>query len=522
MAHLGTGVQIAAVGPQNQFLDLRPEVGLFDHSVTRSTRFASEYVEDLPLQTARFGGTAVFEMPPRGDLLGRMHVEFRIPAVQPRLGEMPPETAPPVVAPPTVPAPAPLPLEQAVQGFQGVAGGVAFSVSLQGFQGVATSARNMVGGGGRVWTLQGVGDEMWQFAVYSTGRVVSTLTGPRDRTLSLEVQGATTSVAQPAGRSVGLFIKPSGEVVTRNDAWASPLAYVLMRRVRLVVDDLVVHDHERMWYDLHDRVASREMQARALAGILGTDLSMGVAHTVCLPLKFLSEGRPRAYFPIIMVPKTRTKVELQLEGFAGCVPSAPGLEPSQPSSLDVRLVGERIILESDERNAMLLRPLTIMYEGAQDMDALNYVETNDGTLSKTGMLNVDLSELNLPVKALLWVVYEESTRRLFDYLDVVDTATLQFGSQERVLAQGPTFSRQQVHSHATRCLPGNVYMYSFALQAWGKEPCGAVDFSLVQKPTLRLTLKPEAAALQLKCKVWGLTYNWLTFQGGKVTRMFST
>lgn len=510
MAHLGTGVQIAAVGPQNEYLDLKPEVGLFRNSMLRSTRFATEYAEDLPLQTVRFGSTAVFEIPPRGDLLGHMHFEFSIPAVQPRLGEMPTRELPDLVGVPTVSS--------------GVSWDkpVPFTASLEGVPFYTGSTQDMAAGAGKVWVADVAGDERWELAVHATGYVVSTLKGPRPRTLNLVVQGNPFTVAQPAGRSVGVFIKPSGTVLVENDTWESPLAYVLMRRVRFLVDDLVVHDHERLWYDLHDRLTTREGQTRGLAEMLGTRLSMGTSHTVCLPLKFLCCSKPRAYFPTILVPKCRIKVELQLESFAGCLPATCALEPEQPASLGVKLVGERVTLDAEERNAMLLRPLTVMYEGTQDMDALNYVEASDGTLAKTRQATVDLSELNLPVKALLWVVYQESTPRLFEYLDVVDTAALQFGSMERVLGDGPTFSRQQVHSHAARCLPGNVHMYSFALQAWSKDPCGAIDFSLVQKPVLRLTLKPDAAQLQLKCKVWGITYNWLTFQGGKVTRLFST
>ena len=508
MAHLGTGVQIAAVGPQNAFLDVQPEARLFEHSTVRSTRFASEYVEDLALQTVKFGSTAVFEMPPRGDLLGHMHLEFRIPAVQPLLGECAAQE-PPVMQGAATPS--------ATVGWPALQ----LYVVLENFSGVVGSVRSMEGGGGSVWVYEFMG-QRWELAIYASGYVVSTLYGGAARQLTLFAQTTTVKVSQPPGRSVGMFVAPGGAVVTRNDTWRAPLAYMLMRRVRFLVDDLVVHDHERLWYDMHDRLTAREGHTRGLAELLGTDLSMGQAHTVFLPLKLLSSGKPRAFFPIILVPKCRVKVELQVESFAGCVPSGLGVEAAQPSSLAVKLVGERVLLDPEERNAMLLRPLTIMYEGAQDMDALNYVEGGEGQVVKSSQAAIDLSELNLPVKALLWVVYAESVAEPFQYLDVVEWATLQFGSQERVLADGPTFSRQQVHSHAPRCLPGNVYMYSFALQAWSTDPCGAVDFSLVQKPVLRLRLKPEAAAMQLKCKVWGVTYNWLTFQGGKITRLFST
>lgn len=510
MAHLGTAIQLAAVGPQNEFLDLNADASHFANKITRSTRFASEDVEDLPLQTVGFGSTCVFELPPRGDLLGHMHVQFTIPALQPELGELS--------------ARRPLP---ALAGPQSAATSVtwaapSFSVALQGFAGV-TGYSQSIQGGGTAWVFVS-GPERWEVAITGVAagvHVVSTVHTTQPRTLTLTVGAPPTTLLHAGSGSLGLLVRPDGSVATANDAWKSPLAYVLMRRAKFLVDDVAIHNHERLWYDLHDRLTLSVNQRKGQDELLGTGLSMGRQHTVILPLKFMCCSQPRAYFPIILVPKCRVKVELQVEAFAACLETT-AVPVTQPASLAIKLVSERITLDAEERNAMLLQSLTLMYEGEQDMDGLNYTEGGDGLARTSEHVAVDLGELNLPVKALVWVVYTESTPRLFEYLDSVQNATLLFGSLERVTAEGPAFSMQQPWSHAPRSSPGNVYVYSFALQAWGKEPSGAVDFSLLQKPVLRLQLKPEATSQLLKCKVFGVTYNWLTFQGGKVTPLFST
>lgn len=503
MAHLGTGVQIAAVGAQNEFLDLGAEVTYFKHKVQRSTRFASEACEHRPLQTAGFGRTAVFELPPRGDLLGDMHVQFRIPAVQAALGEsLPPVALPPLVGPavaaPSVP-----------------------DVAMQGFVGVPGTSRLFAQGIGRGYVFES-GGVRWEVAVHADGRRVSTLTGGgAGEVRTLTVAGAT--FPQRAGTTVAVLVTDDG-VVSANDTWEDKLAYVLMRRVRFVVDDLVIHDHERLWYDLYDRLTEGEGHVAGKAQLLGSGLSMAEPHTVVLPLKFMccSTRGTRAYFPVALVPTCRVRVELQVEAFGRCARSSR-VPSAEPASMDALLVVEHLTLDREERNAMLLRGRAmLMYESAQDMDGLNYVESSDGAPTYTRQVGVDLSELNLPVRALVWVVYTESTPRLFEYLDMVEEATLQFGSLERATADGPTLARQQLWTHAPRCQAGNVSMYSFALHAWAAEPSGAVDFSLVAKPTLRLRLKPAAEASQLKSKVFGTTFNWLTFQNGTVARLFST
>lgn len=511
MAQLGTGVQLAAIGPQNEYLDVRPEVTAFYNKATHSTRFASEAMEDLPLQTVGFGSTATFELPPRGDLLGDMHIQMHIPALQPALGSLPrlaPEDVPAVTGPQTGASSVVVP-------------SLGVSVALHGFA-ASGYAQAMADGRGTVWFFgAGAGVEQWTVCVYNTGYIVSTLASNRPRNLLITTEASHATLAHAPNGSVGAVVTSAGAVLVQNDMWRSPLAYVMMRRVKFVVDELQVYDHERLWYDLHDRLTMPSGRARGHAEMLGTDLSLGSAHTIVLPLKFMSSGQPRAYFPVALIPKCRVKVELQVEAFANCV-SSLSMATSPPKSLNMRLVAEHITLDREERNAMLLKPVTLMYEGAQDMDALNYVEGSDGTPSKTATAVVDLSELNLPVKALAWVVYREATKQLFEYLDVVETATLLLGSTERFAAHGTVCSMQQPHSHMPRCPSGNVYSYSFALNAFGKEPSGAFDFSVVQKPVLRLGLKPEAMVSLLKAKVWGITYNWLTFEKGKVTRMFST
>ena len=524
MAHVGTGVQMAAVGPQNKHLDLDPRVTYFYTKAPRASTFASEPLEELPLQTAGFGKTVVFEVAPRGDLLGDMHLRFHIPAVQPRLGvDLPTQSPLPAAWRTDWPA---VQHTAEVEAGSFVLGPAPVRIGLSSSAADlprTVAAREMPDGRGTAWeVVLGHGAARWEGAAFSSGYVVSTLHGGPARTLTV---GAATFRQKPDA-SVCVVAAPDGRVHAENDRWSSPLAYVLMRRVRFVVDDMVLHDHERLWYDLCDRLSLRQGHARGLDEMLGVGLSMGLPHTLLLPLKFMccsGAQTPRAFFPVVLVPNCRVRVELELEEFALAAPQGLVAPTSPPRSLDIRLIAERVWLDADERNTMLLRPLTLMYESTQDMDAVNYTQANDGSIAPSARVAVDLSELNLPVKALAWVVYPEVVPPFFEYLGLVDSAALQFGSLDRAAADGDTFRWQQTWSHARRCQAGsNVYMYSFALRAWGESPCGAADFSALQKPVLRLQLRPEAAARQLKCKVWGVTYNWLKFERGRLTRVFST
>lgn len=527
-AHLGTGMQLLSVGPQNAYLDLQPQVTAFHRRHKRCTRHATEARETLPLQAAGFGGTAVFDVPAGSDMLGDMHVQIGVPAAQPQLGYLGPEQD-------LTSANMPehevddwdmLPSIQLAHA----------SLTLDTFPlGIKATTAN----GDSLFVFYSyTGSWTWNLLAYSGGLVHSFIqTGqdpdaPAANQLTITTASGVTTLDHRTDRTLAFFVAPGGEVVTQNDTWHSPLAYVLMRRARFVVDDLVVHDHERLWYDLLDRLTVSAGHAAGLREMLGTGLSMGRAHTLFLPLKFMCCATPtsrhkRSFFPRLLVPKSVVRVELDLEQLAACAP--PTLVPLGPAArLDLRLVAEHVFLDADERAGMLLRKRhTLMVEGVQDMEATNYDEgalQGDGRPAMASGATVGLSEVNLPVRALVWAVYRDAwpATQMFSYLDAVQEARLMFGSLERVAGDGPAFSKQQTWTHAPRCAAeGNVYMYSFALRPWEPDPSGAVDFSLVRKPTLRLLLSDDVRGLRLKCKVFAATYNWLRFENGRVMAEFT-
>jgi hypothetical protein len=535
--HAGAKLQLMAIGPQNAYLDQDPQVTMFSSKWEQSSRFAIEAMEDLPLRTPGFGKTAVFKVFPRGDLLGDMHLQIKVPAVQPEVGVGLSLRPMPACSPGTS-----MPTTAGTISLGGVA------VLLSGLPPNSPGTMHlMTGNEGRVWEyerafaytdpLTGSTETQvtrWMVAIYFSGmvlvtyeRVQGSMQGPESITITRLQK--STSLGVPVDSSVAAFVLPLGDVVTQNDVWEEPVAYALMRRARFVVDDLLLHDHERLWYDMCDSLAVSQSHAHGYTDMLGKGLSMGREHTVILPFKFMCckfHGQRQAFFPIGLIPSCSVRVEVDVESFGACAPRSPVLPTTEPGLLHMKLVSDRVFLDADERNGMLLQAqrqeLTIMYEDAQDVDALNYTEGDGGSVYPVRNLSLDMSELNLPVKALVWVVYPEQVTTMFDYREVVETATLLFGSLERMTANGDQFLQQQRWTHARRIDPRAIYMYSFALNAWQAEPNGAADFSALQNPVLKVTLKPEADAEKLKCKAWGMTYNWLTFKRGRVARVFAT
>lgn len=303
-------------------------------------------------------------------------------------------------------------------------------------------------------------------------------------------------------------------------SWADTLGYVLFTRVRLLVDDVVVHDQERLWYDLWDKVVGAGARTRGLDRMVGRGraLSTAAAHSLTVPLLFAR------HLPIAALKRTaRITVEVTAEALDNCVVGALPASTARPASLKARILSEQTFLSAEERRQVMARRHEVMVMQQQDTDALSYGFDDSGRFS-TKAATVDLRELNLPVKFFAFVAYDETAtaaRRYFQYLDTISDATVVMGSRDRFAPRpGHYFALVQPYAHGGRCVADNVHVYSFALDMAGDQPSGALNFATVHKPTLRLGLR-DVGSRALKLKVFAQCINWLVIDNGSASMMFT-
>lgn len=526
-AHMGTAVQIAARGPQDALLT-GPR-SLFDQRVQDCATFTEGAVEVPPLRALAFGKTAVFPLPRGRDLLGDMFLEVRLPALQEPLGTDLPPQPPPEGA--YAEAAVPPPLDSVMLAAPLDGGGEArVSLDRLTLQPVAGLRR---AGPGWTWFRFAWPDGVrWDAVVdAASGTLRSTLTGgPGAQACKVSAWAAWPELpgwrpaagwAQAVGRGAAVRFTRAG-VAVANARWPDRLALVLMQAARLVAGDVTVHRHERLWYDLVDRLRLPDAHAAGMASMLGRGLSAGRAHTLYLPLKFFCcrDGRAaRAFLPALLLSEQAPlRVELDVAAAELCAP--PGVAP--PASLDASLVVCAYDLQPHQRAAWLHggQATEILVEDAQDCDGYNYVPLADGAgVATRPDVRVQLHEVNLPTKYLQWVAYEDGGP-LFSYVpDAVERATLYFDSNEREHGAGAWFAGgQHPWARAARMdAARDVGLYSFALRPAELQPSGAADLSAFSEPVFAAWLRPELAARQLHLKVFAATYNVLRFRDGRAT-----
>lgn len=312
--------------------------------------------------------------------------------------------------------------------------------------------------------------------------------------------------------------------------WVDAVGYVLLSRVRLVMGDVVLHDQERLWYDLVDRVFMPHGKRRAVDAMIGRGrvLATDAAHTVHVPFKFLcckNHYANQQFLPLASLsPNVKLTVEITTEGLEGLVHLPPGAAPPPTlTTLAAKVLSEQAFVDPDEKRAAMHHPARLMIESFQDVDALSYTFDDAGTYDLKSV-SLDLRELNLPVKTLLLVAYDDNatqSKRYFDYLDCVDRAVLLIASAERFPPRaGEYFSLVQTYQHSSACAPDNVHMYSFALDASQRQPSGTLNFAPLANPTLRVDLK-NTGGRAVKVKAFAQCLNWLTVQSGSMDYLFN-
>jgi len=517
-ASMGTAVQMMCQGPEDAYLWIDPEVTLFADPFVPCTDSVEDTRDTLPLQTWTLGKTNIFQVPMAGDMLGDVYLEVLIPAVQQVLGTHLP----------------PWPAVDMTGGIPCSSSGPVVGTLDIGLE--RLSARPVAGltvsaNGSTTWQYSWEDGVQWTVVVYDSGRVESTLISsilPPQVVQPCILTIGDTSLFQRVGHGVAVLVSGSvsGSVVTSaNDVWIDRVALCLMSRARFIVGNVQIHDHERMWYDIVDRLRLPSEKATGLADMLGTGASMGVPHTLYLPFKFLccrDNRDPTPFFPLVLVPNLAIRVEFDAEVLTTLMPQQLNV-PYVNATWAVRLVTHHRTLTPHERASFQAGPYTLMYEAAQDMDGENYMVSTDGTVGFKNTVNVSLAELNWPTTFFTWVAYDMQAP-LFQYQpDFMTRATLQFDGVEREDSDAGLYRYRHPWLHAPRCMSdGRHYLYSFALDTASRDPNGALTIlNTMVNPVLQLRMSESAMNTMLQIKVWASTLNWLTFDKGSVTPTFA-
>lgn len=346
--------------------------------------------------------------------------------------------------------------------------------------------------------------------------------------------GSSNSATIPrSGDLVGdVFLEIRLPVVpgaTNDDRWVERFGRVLLRRVRLKIDETTVHDHERLWYDLDDALFGKASKTDGLHEMIGSDsLPMDEEHLIFIPLKFFfcKNWKSRQQFmPLLGIPGSSISLTIETESFDRLTTLAEGSQASSVESLDARLIIEYVHLDSPEKERVLRRPQAVLYEDVQDVEGVSYKLANDsegGVRIPLDVVDVDMKEVNAPVRFVSFVSYLETdlvNELYFQYRDDIRRAELLANGvslvSERDVAH---FSTVEKYFRVDNTGEKNVMVHSFAMDASSWQPSGQLNFDRIARPVLRVWLKEKRPDVVVKAFV--STYKFMIFDKGRAMLKF--
>ena len=290
----------------------------------------------------------------------------------------------------------------------------------------------------------------------------------------------------------------------KGDTWVSKIGYVLLRRVKVMLNETLLSDQERLWYDIEDALLCSSSHKTALDEMIGTaPLSLAEPHTLLVPLKL--PWTLKNFFPLVSLPGVRMTLEIETESFMNCISSSLPLvfpRSSRFEEIDVTCLYEFAFLDVDERHSLLQSTIAWEYDAVMDVEAKTYKESvgTDGSSSRVTCttLQIDMSELNYPVRALAWVVYQEVYgSSYFTYeKDAIESAQLYANGQELMLKfPGHYFQLMTKTYRGVNCGgKDGIHFYSFALDISRLRNSGALGFNRAKRPYLLVDMAPEFMA----------------------------
>jgi len=318
---------------------------------------------------------------------------------------------------------------------------------------------------------------------------------------------------------------------TSQNEWRANIGYLLIKHIRLTLNDTELNSSERLYYDLYEQMYETTGTREAIREMIGgrDALKVTTEHVIFVPLKVFTSkrrGERQTFMPLISTPASSLYLEIETESFQNCVTSFSGRV--EPVALECRLLNEYVFIEQEEKERIINEPQLMLIETVRDAEGYSFREVSspDGLnqVIATDTVVVSLKEMNFPTKAIIFAAYRTvdlQQGRYFTYTDVIESASIRFDGNDRTEGQEPIdyFRLMVPYMHAPRCVDDNIFFYSFALRPNILQPTGTFTYSNIREGDIYIKLKEPARDVVVKVFVVG--YTWVEFKNGYASTLFS-
>jgi len=308
--------------------------------------------------------------------------------------------------------------------------------------------------------------------------------------------------------------------------WKDTMGYNILAATVLRIGDTRVQPLEGLWLDIDDKLFCPDAKYAGISKLVkrGETLVTNQAHEMLIPLKFFcckNTTSKQQFIPAYSLgTNINVYVDFTFKTLSSLVNLPANTQLPDNVSLTAGLIVEYTFLDDAEKFRFAQTPLSITFDRVYSIDKNTYLTTTNGQTTNQTKIDIDLRELNKPVKYFAIVAYPENDITGFTYYDIFEKGTFYINSNQQFSPRSSEyFSIVQKYQHFRRCDPtDNILTFSFALDATSFQPNGSLNFAPYTKSKLSFDIIPQV--IPKKIKVFAITIDFLVFENGMARLLF--
>lgn len=309
--------------------------------------------------------------------------------------------------------------------------------------------------------------------------------------------------------------------------WKDTVGYNILAATVLRIGDTRVQTTEGLWLDIDDKLFCPDSKYAGISKLVkrGEELRTDEAHELFIPLKFFCCKNTTSKQQFIPAYSLGTNINVYVDFTFKTLSSLVNLPPNgnlpDNVSLNAGLLVEYAFLDDAEKYRFAQTPTSITFDRVYSIDKNTYLTTTNGQTMNQSKIDIDLRELNKPVKFFAIVAYPENDITGFTYSNIFKNGTFYLNSSQQFTPRpSEYFSIVQRYMHFRRCDPtDNILTYSFALDTTSFQPNGSLNFAPYTKAKLSFDIFPQV--VPKKIKVFAVAIDFLVFENGMCRTLFS-
>ena len=309
--------------------------------------------------------------------------------------------------------------------------------------------------------------------------------------------------------------------------WKDTMGYNIIAGTTLRIGDTRIQPLEGLWLDIDDKLFCPDSKYAGISKLVkrGEVLTTDKAWEMLIPLKFFcckNTTSKQQFIPVYnLATNINVYVDFTFKTLSSLVNLPANTQLPDNVSLDAGLIVEYVFLDETERYRFAQSPTNLTFDRVYSIDKNTYLTTTNGQTMNQSKVDIDLRELNKPVKYFAIIAYPENDITGFTYYDIFVKGTFYINSNQQFTPRpSEYFSIVQKYQHFRRCDPtDNILTFSFALDTTTFQPTGSLNFAPYTKSKLSFDIIPQTSPK--KIKVFAVTDDFLVFENGLCRLLFT-